>query len=121
VTRTLKASLQDILQFIQDIDEYRAGADPGFHTLKRMNYDALLYSLLKITEAVRQIPDDIRAKRPDLVWRDIERTGNLLRHRYFRVERSIIADIVHNDLPALKYAVERFWRDLGYGDLPKLD
>jgi len=29
--------------------------------------------------------------------------------------------IVASDLPALKSAIETFWRDLGYGDLPKLE
>lgn len=49
------------------------------------------------------------------------RTGNLLRHNYFRIDRSIIADIVRNDLPALEYAVQSFWRDLGLGDPPEFD
>lgn len=121
MVRSQKALLQDILQAIHEIKEFSAGADERLNALKRLNYHALLYSLLKITEAVRHLPDDLKQRRPDMIWRDIERTGNLLRHNYFRIDRTIVADIVRNDLPALLQAVATFWRDLGYGDLPKLD
>jgi uncharacterized protein with HEPN domain len=97
------------------------GADPALQTLSLRDYNALLYSLLKITEAVRHLPDELKDTRPDFPWRDIARTGNLLRHNYFRIDRGIIADIVSNDLPALEQAVEGFWHDLGYGNLPKFN
>lgn len=109
------------MEAISDVRRYVAGADEGLNSLARLNYDAALHSILKITEAVRHLPEQLKAKRPDLSWSDIVRTGNLLRHNYFRIDRSIIADIVRNDLPALEYAVQSFWRDLGLGDPPEFD
>lgn len=119
--RSNKAWLQDILEAISEIRHFITGSDPSLRTLRRLNYNAVLFSLVKITEAVRQLPEALKDSRPDLPWKDIARTGNLLRHNYFRIDRSIIADIVQNDLPALEQAVLKLWRDLGYGDLPKFD
>lgn len=50
-------------------------------------------------------------------WREIAVTGNALRHRYFRVQRKIIAAIVWHDLPALKTVIESFWQQAGYEPL----
>ncbi|MCW5773772.1 MAG: DUF86 domain-containing protein [Rhodospirillaceae bacterium] len=80
-----------------------------------------MYSLLKITEAVGNLPDELTSDRPDISWRDIARFGNLLRHQYFRIDTSTVDDIVANDLPALKAATEAFWRRLDLGDLPTFD
>jgi len=86
-----------------------------------LNYNAVLYSLLKVTEAVRNLPDELKQKQPDLPWADMVRTGNRLRHNYFRIDRMIIADIVHYDLLTLERAVQTLWQDLGLGDLPEFD
>jgi uncharacterized protein with HEPN domain len=109
------------LEAISDIRRYTAGADEGLTSLARVNYDAALFAILKITEAVRNLPEELKAKRPDMSWSDMVRTGNLLRHNYFRIDRGIIADIVRNDLPALEFAAQSFWRDLGLGEVPEFD
>jgi uncharacterized protein with HEPN domain len=121
VARSSKAWLYDILEATAEIRGFVGGFPPTLDDVPPLNYNAILFSLLKITEAVRHLSDEIKKERPDLPWRDIALTGNHLRHNYFRIKRSIVADIVQNDLPALENAVKGFWRDLGYGDLPKLD
>lgn len=117
-TQQTRAALRDILEAIDEIGQV-AGTNAKVTDVGRLQFNALLYSLLKISEAVRHLPHGPKSQRPDLSWDEIARTGNRLRHHYFRVNPTIIADIVGNDLPALKYAIETFRRDLGYGDLPQ--
>jgi uncharacterized protein with HEPN domain len=58
-----------------------------------------------ISEAVRPIPDDLLARRPDMPWSEIRGIGNRIRHEYHRVSPRIIRSVVTDDLPALREAV----------------
>jgi uncharacterized protein with HEPN domain len=42
---------------------------------------------------------------PDQPWRNIRGLGNWLRHQYDSVDREIIWNTIHEDLPKLKNAV----------------
>lgn len=112
-----KAALTDILDAIRRIEQYVAEVDPALINLPRMNYDAVLFSVLLVSEATRQLPDELKARRPDLPWRDIATTGNNIRHRYFKIDRKVIAEIVRRDLPALRHAIVGFWNELDLGPL----
>lgn len=63
-------------------------------------------SLEIISEAVRHLPDDLLAMRPDIAWNDIRAIGNRLRHEYWRVDPALIWSIVVDDFPVLRSAVE---------------
>jgi uncharacterized protein with HEPN domain len=115
-SRRPRPALRDILEAIHEIREITAVGTP-IPQLGKIPLNALL----KISEAVRHLPDELKATRPDMGWSEIGRLGNRLRHDYFRVDLAIISSIVAGDVPALQHTIETFWRDLGYGDLPKLD
>jgi uncharacterized protein with HEPN domain len=114
--RLPRLALRDILDAIGEIEQFDAGLPPSLAGIDRKTYAAVLYSLLKISEASRQLPDADRATRPDLPWRDMARLGNALRHHYFRLKLEIVADIVANDLPALKSAARAMLRDADGGE-----
>ena len=59
-----------------------------------------------ICEASRRIPDDVKARQPDIDWRGMLDFGDRLRHAYHRVEPSILWQIAERDLPPLEAFVE---------------
>jgi uncharacterized protein with HEPN domain len=59
-----------------------------------------------ISEASRRVPAELKSKRPEIPWRDVETIGNILRHEYHTVSNPIIWDVVWNDLPTVKTAIE---------------
>lgn len=63
-----------------------------------------------ISEAVRHLPDEMLASRPDLPWPQIRAAGNFLRHEYHRVSDALIWQVVVDDLPALRVAIEAMKR-----------
>jgi uncharacterized protein with HEPN domain len=55
-----------------------------------------------ISEASRHLPEEMKARYPQVYWREIAAIGNLLRHEYGRVEDHIMWRIVEEYLPELK-------------------
>lgn len=66
-------------------------------TLKR----AFVRSLEIIGEAVKNLPDDLKIRYPDLDWRRMAGTRDRLIHGYFSVDFELIWDIIQNKIPPL--------------------
>ncbi len=64
-----------------------------------------------ICEASRRIPDQVKARHPDIDWRGMVDFGNELRHAYHRVDPNVLWEIAHRDLPPLKAFADRVIRE----------
>ena len=56
-----------------------------------------------ISEASRHIPDDLKARFPEVPWRQIAAIGNVLRHEYQRVEDQIVWNVAREHLQTLPF------------------
>jgi uncharacterized protein with HEPN domain len=54
-----------------------------------------------ISEASRHLPDDLKARNPEIPWRKVAAIGNVVRHDYERVAPDVLWKLVMDDLPAL--------------------
>jgi uncharacterized protein with HEPN domain len=68
-------------------------------------------SLEIISEASRFIPDDRKAKDPDINWRALSDLGNWLRHAYHRTDVDLLWSMVEDDLEPLNKFVERIAKE----------
>ena len=68
---------------------------------------AVIRCLEIISEAVRRLPDDLRARHSDIPWINIASAGNVDRHDYEDVLDEIIWRTVTSSLEPLSHAVER--------------
>ena len=59
-----------------------------------------------ISEASRAIPDDLTNTQPDIPWRKIRGIGNVLRHDYEGLSDRILWNVVLDELPRLKTAIQ---------------
>jgi len=100
--RTSKVYLSDILEAIQNIEVYTKNM--GFEDFRKskMARDAVIRNLEIIGEAVKNIPDDIKSKHPEIAWGKVAGLRDRLIHRYFEVDLEILWDILKNELPDLK-------------------
>jgi uncharacterized protein with HEPN domain len=54
-----------------------------------------------ISEASKTLPDDIKARYPDIPWRDMADAGNIYRHEYEDVQQRIVWQTVQTRFDAL--------------------
>lgn len=60
-----------------------------------------------ISEAAKELPEDLRATEPDVPWKAIIGIGNFLRHEYYRLSQTVLASALTDELPKLRPAVLR--------------
>jgi uncharacterized protein with HEPN domain len=109
VTRTVKDRLADISEAAIGVRKAvdareRAEADDAQEEAQ-LAFDALLYRLLVIGEAVKSLPAELLAQEPDVPWREIARLRDLLAHHYYRVDAHVIRRTVEMPLDQLTKAV----------------
>jgi uncharacterized protein with HEPN domain len=57
-----------------------------------------------ISEASRHLPDDLKARNPEIPWQKVAGIGNILRHNYESIAAPVLWKLVQADLPALEKA-----------------
>lgn len=103
--------LKDILQAIESIEVFTAGMDYATFVFDDKTMSAVIRKLEIIGEAVKQLPEEIRMKHPEIPWKQIAGMRDKLVHFYFGVNARLIWQTIHNRLPALKTAIKMRLRD----------
>ena len=109
--RDPKERLRDILEAIAAIERHLNRDKVAFER-DEMLQTWFLRHLQIIGEAVRALPDDVRALAPEIPWPEIIGMRNVLVHGYFAIDTDIVWDAANRDVPALKPALERLLRTL---------
>ena len=77
--------LGHVLEAIHDIEQYASAGRDVFMTDK-MRQDALIRKLEVIGEAVKNLSETVKQRRPDIPWRQIAGMRDRLTHDYFGVD-----------------------------------
>ena len=68
--------------------------------------DAVIRRLEIISEAMKNLPDEVKNVHPEIPWVKIAGTRNKLIHEYFGVDTELVWRTVQKDLPIFKKHVE---------------
>jgi len=102
---SLTTALCDIRDSILLAREFVGDLTIEQFTASRLHFYATTRALEIISEASRKLPDDVRARHPDLPWRAIRDVGNFYRHEYDNVAESYVWTTVKHHLEPLLAAV----------------
>jgi uncharacterized protein with HEPN domain len=111
VTRTAAERLADISEAAERVSRavvaLESAEASGSEDAAQLAFDALLYRLVVIGEAVKALPPDLLARQPQIPWREIARLRDLLAHHYYRVDALVIRRTVETPLREMLDAVAR--------------
>ena len=104
--RDYKVSLADILEAIGWIQSFVAGMTLDRFKTDRKTFDAVIRNLEVIGEAVKNVPEHVRAKHAVIPWQRIAGLRDILVHHYFGVDADIVWDLVQNKVPELSKQIQ---------------
>lgn len=116
MSRTYKLYLQDILTAISRIEQLHIHMTEADFKANDLRVDGILFNLITIGEAIKNIPEEIRSQHPTTRWKEISRFRDRLVHHYFSLDFNIIWEIVTLHLPVLKTEVESLLSSLPLDD-----
>ncbi len=99
--REYRDYIDDILNSIEKIESYTENMTFEDFLEDDLVQDAVIRNLELIGEAVKNIPENIKAKNPSVDWKSIAGLRDILIHAYFGVDNEIIWDVVENKLSTL--------------------
>ena len=97
--------LLDILDAIEKIEKYAAKGRKAYDSDELLQ-SWMVHNVFIIGEAAAGISENLQEAHSDIPWRKIIAMRNILVHAYFRVDPDEIWEVVKNDLPELKIAVQ---------------
>lgn len=105
-SRDIGLFLEDIKSAIAKIEEFSKGLDEKGFLKDDLRQSAIIRQLEIIGEAVKNLPDPIKKKNPQIPWKEIAGLRDVLSHAYFGVMLNRVWNIILYDLQDLKKAVD---------------
>ena len=113
--RPYKLFLEDIIASIEKIQKYTRQLSFKDFQDDSLTVDAVIRNLEIIGEAAKNVPPDIRSGYPDIPWGRMMGLRNIVSHKYFSIDLSIIWQIVTVNLPETKPLIEGMIEDTAEG------
>lgn len=110
--REYRLFIKDILEAIEDIEEFVGEMTYGEFSRDKKTGSAVVWKIETIGEASKHIPREIKAKYRDLPWRDMAGIRDKIAHFYFGINKKIVWEVVKKRLPEIKPAVKKILKDL---------
>ncbi|MCT7949769.1 DUF86 domain-containing protein [Ancylothrix sp. C2] len=86
MSRSMRLYLEDILTSCAKVKRYTEGMTFEDFQRDERTYDAVVRNLQIVGEAVKNIPQEMRGKYPEVEWRKIAGLRDILAHAYFSIE-----------------------------------
>jgi len=112
VKRKIALYIRDILQNMQDAEEFIQGISREQFEADKKTLNAVLRSVEVIGEAAKNIPDEIRSRYPGIPWKEMAGMRDKLIHDYMGVDIETVWLVVRDRIPALKPLIERVLQEV---------
>lgn len=104
--------LQDMLDAITAIERYANQGRQAFDEQELIQI-WVVHHLQIIGEAANSLSTDLLNQYSDVPWAQIVAFRNIVVHEYFRVSLNLVWEVVQNNLPSLKNALESILQETG--------
>lgn len=107
-----KIFIRHILESIAEIEKNAKNKPKRKFLSSITTQDAIIRRLEIIGEAVKNLPTSIKRNHPDIPWKNIAGTRDILIHEYFGVDLNVVWDVIKNDIPKLKKQIKKLLNNL---------
>ncbi|MBI4141744.1 DUF86 domain-containing protein [Candidatus Woesearchaeota archaeon] len=104
--------LDDILENINDIEEFSKNLTRNELEKNKLKQKAIVRSLEIIGEAAKNISSQTKEKCPEIEWKNITGARNVFVHAYFVIDNEVIWRVIKDKLPILKKQIQKIKEDL---------
>lgn len=104
--RDWRVRLEDILEAIHNLRAYSQNLTFEEFAADIKTVRASAYEVGIIGEATRHIPEEVRARYPQVPWEKMQAIRNVIVHEYFRVDVAILWQTVTQNLPPLEPSLQ---------------
>lgn len=104
--------MEDIKDSIRKIEKYTRGVNFEKFSKNEQIIDAVIRNLSVIGEAVKNIPEGIKAKNSNVAWNEIKSMRNKVIHEYFGIDEEILWKTIQDDLPVFKKQIVKILSDI---------
>lgn len=101
MSRDPRLFLEDIATACRKIVRYTRGRERDQVFAEEMRFDAILYNLHVIGEAVKNLPEETRAAHEEVAWREIAGMRDFVAHAYFALDLDILWNAIDQEVPLL--------------------
>jgi uncharacterized protein with HEPN domain len=101
------ATLREMLRHIELSERFAQGCSYESLGNDPMPLYAIVRCLEILSEASRRLSDELRARHPQIPWREMAAAGNFYRHQYEDVLPERAWKTLRQDLPVLRAAIEQ--------------
>lgn len=106
-----KIFLAHVLESAEKIENFTKGISKETFENSDLIQDGVARRLEIIGEAVKNIPEDFKKKHPEVEWRKVAGTRDVLIHGYFGVDVNLVWDIAKHNIPELKAKIQKILKE----------
>jgi uncharacterized protein with HEPN domain len=99
---------RDALLFLEDIEKscirivrYTEDRSRDEIFSDEIRFDAVLFNLQILGEAIKKLPLDLRQRYPEVPWREVAGLRDFVAHAYFALDLEILWNAIQEGVPAL--------------------
>lgn len=110
--RDWKLFIIDILECIEKIEDYMSEMSFEEFIKDNKTKDAVVRNFEIISEAAKQIPEQVRKKYAEIPWLQIIGLRHRLVHGYFVIDYNIVWNIAREEIPDLKEKIKNILKEM---------
>lgn len=93
--------LDDLIASAEKVQRFLKGRSLDAFIADELLFDAVLFNLEVIGEAVKKLPEEAKSAAPDADWTGPARMRDLIAHHYFSVEPQIVWEAATRHVPKI--------------------